>query len=119
METNRANEAVSKSWLHEDIDAIKVASYGYDLGAGEWRRFAIDRDGKILMSTFKEYEFTDIGGTDPMYIGYTAKGGNWFIKKYSKSAGTMRFFKGDSGYTTAWTGRAGLTYDYFYEIFGS
>lgn len=103
--------------LQENIDAKKVANYGYDLVGAEWRRFAVDADGKLGISTFKEYEFTDLNGTDPMYIGYTAKDGRWFIKKFTPSDGKMRFIKGDTDYTTNWTGRAGLTFDYFFNIF--
>ena len=102
---------------NENIDALKSGNYGYDLPNSQWRRLSVDADGKLLISTFKEYEFTDSSGTDPMYIGYTAKDGKWFIKQYSPSAGTMRFIKGDTAYTTNWTGKAGLVYDYFYNIF--
>lgn len=116
-ETRDMNEAIVKSWIDENIQALKSGNYGYDLANSEWRRLAVDADGRLLISTFKEYEFTDKAGTDPIYIGYTAKDGRWFIKEYSTSAGTMRYFKGDSDYPTNWTGRASLVYDYFYNIF--
>ena len=55
----------------------------------------------------------------PNYYGYTNQFGAWYIMKETVSAGadTYRYVKGTSGYTTAWTGRAALTYDYFYEVF--
>jgi hypothetical protein len=55
----------------------------------------------------------------PNYYGFVDKDGNWYILKETVSAGadTYRYAKGTTGYTTAWTGRAGLTYDYFYNTF--
>jgi hypothetical protein len=66
------------------------------------------------------YKITDKDDdATPLYYGYTDKNGGWYIMKWVVSAGadTFRYIKGDSDYTTAWTGRAGLTYDYFYTIF--
>jgi hypothetical protein len=55
----------------------------------------------------------------PNYYGFTDAFGNWYIMKETVSAGadTYRYCKGSSGYTTAWTNRAGQSYDYFYEVF--
>lgn len=55
----------------------------------------------------------------PNYYGFVDKDGNWYILKEIISAGndTYRYIKGVSEYTTNWTGRAGLTYDYFYNTF--
>ena len=66
-------------------------------------------------STIK-YKISDIddSGTTK-YFGFTDKDGNWFIM--SLTATEARYVKGTSGYTTNWTGRAGLTYDYFYNAF--
>jgi len=58
----------------------------------------------------------DISGT-PMYFGYVATDGSWYIKALDTTSGTT-YCKGDSNYATAWTGRVGLTYDLFNVIFG-
>ncbi len=47
------------------------------------------------------------------YYGYITTHGNWYIMKNDSVANTYRYAKGDKGYATAWTGRAGLTYSYF------
>lgn len=63
-----------------------------------------------------QYKITDIdtsGAT--MYFGFTDSVGNWFIMQFTGTA--ARYIKGASGYTTNWTGRAGLSYDYFYNTF--
>jgi hypothetical protein len=54
-------------------------------------------------------------GSETEYLGYVDKDGNWFIQQMTATA--HRFIKGTSGYTTSWTGRAGLSYDYFYNVF--
>jgi|SRR6185436_826919 len=60
----------------------------------------------------------DDDGT-PNYYGFTDKDGNWYILKETISAGadTYRYIKGSSDFPTNWTGRAGLSYDYFENVF--
>lgn len=48
------------------------------------------------------------------YLGYTDVDGNWVIRKDTITA--VRYASGTSGYTTNWTGRTGLSYDYLYNI---
>lgn len=63
---------------------------------------------------FDRYHLTDYDiSSDPIYLGYLDKDGQWFIKEINKASGTIRFDKGDAGYAAGWTGRAGLTYQYF------
>lgn len=70
-----------------------------------------------LPSTFS-YKLSDMAtGSDPSYFGYVDAAGNWYIMKLTDSTGQARYVKGASGYTTAWTGRAGLTYGYYDAIF--
>ena len=54
---------------------------------------------------------------DPMYFGYINNAGEWYIMKQGIAGGTFRYAKGSSDYTTNWTGRAGLTYQYFNQTF--
>lgn len=64
------------------------------------------------------YKASDIDiAADTKYYGFIDKDGNWYIIKEVTTAGTFRFVKGSSGYTTAWTARASQSYDYFYTIF--
>jgi hypothetical protein len=59
---------------------------------------------------------TDDAG-DTKYYGFLRANGNWYIMREVTSAKTFRYCQGESGYTTAWTGRAGLTFDYFDVVF--
>ncbi len=64
------------------------------------------------------YEITEIDdASSPSYYGFLKKNGNWYIMK-EDSTGAYRYSKGTTAFTTNWTNRASLTYDYFNSIFG-
>lgn len=54
--------------------------------------------------------------TLPSYYGYLDADGNWRIKKIG-SDNTIKYAKGTTNYTTNWTNRAGLSYDYYDGVF--
>ena len=58
----------------------------------------------------------DVNG-DPQYFGFTDRFGNWYIQQYNVANGTFRYFKGTSAYSTNWTNRSTLSYDYFHNVF--
>lgn len=63
------------------------------------------------------YNITEIDdSTADTYYGYVNKDGAWFIQKEGAS-GAYRYVKGASDFSTNWTGRVGLTYDYFNVVF--
>ena len=93
-----------------------------DLGVeGEAKRVVLfGEDGSTISDILEGYKITDKDDdATPNYYGYTDKDGNWYILKevVSPGADTYRYAKGTSDYTTNWTGRAGLSYDYFYNVF--
>lgn len=53
----------------------------------------------------------------PAYYGSETVDGVWMIKKLDTTAGTVRYVRGQSGYATAWTNRAALTYDTYANVF--
>lgn len=63
------------------------------------------------------YNITEIddSGADT-YYGFVNKDGAWYIQK-ELSTGAYRYIKGASDFSTSWTGRTGLTYDYFNVVF--
>lgn len=70
-----------------------------------------------IMSDGARYHITDMdtaGGTK--YYGFTGKDAYWMILQENTVAGTYRYASGIGDYPTAWTGRAGLTYSYYYEV---
>lgn len=63
------------------------------------------------------YKISEIDdASSPAYYGFVDKTGAWFIQK-EDSSGAYRYTKGSSSFSTNWTGRAGLSYDYFDVIF--
>lgn len=62
------------------------------------------------------YRINQLDDSSPAYYGFTDKSGAWYIMK-EDSSGNYRYAKGASSFSTNWTGRAGLTYDYFDVIF--
>lgn len=59
--------------------------------------------------------------SNPSYYGFLADDGRWIIMEKTDNVGatgitTVRYCFGQSDYTTAWTGRAGLTYSYYNAI---
>lgn len=64
------------------------------------------------------YKCSDIyDATNPNYYGYIDKDGNWYILENNTTNNTNRYVKGGSEYTTNWTNRSGLTYDYYNVVF--
>ena len=62
------------------------------------------------------YRITELDDSIPAYYGFTDKDGNWFIMKEDAS-GAYRYAKGSSNFSTNWTNRASLSYDYFNVVF--
>ncbi len=62
------------------------------------------------------YKISQIDDASPAYYGFVNKAGAWFILK-EDSSGNYRYTKGASNFSTNWTNRASLTYDYFNIIF--
>jgi len=73
-----------------------------------------------IQDPLANYKWADVDDdASPNYYGAVDKDGNWFILKETISAGanTYRYVAGTSNYTTNWTNRDSLTYDYFHNIF--
>ena len=76
-------------------------------------------DSKIdpaIKSPIDAYGVTQIDDSSPAYYGFVNKDGAWYITK-EDSAGAYRYNKGVASFTSNWSNRAALTYDYFDAIF--
>ncbi len=63
------------------------------------------------------YTITEVEDGDTIsYYGFIHKTGAWYITKET-SAGAYRYAKGASDFSTSWTNRASLSYDYFDNVF--
>ncbi len=72
----------------------------------------------FAMEGYFASDLKDKAGDDTIhYYGFLNKYGNWYIIEKSDTPGTIRYYKGDSDYSTAWTGRETAPYNYFHTIF--
>lgn len=62
------------------------------------------------------YKITQVDDSTPAYYGFMNKSGAWFIQR-EEATGAYRYAKGTSDFATNWTGRAGLSYDYYDTVF--
>lgn len=62
------------------------------------------------------YKISQLDDSSPAFYGFVRKDGAWFIMK-EDSSGNYRYTKGATTFSTNWTNRASLTYDYFDVIF--
>jgi len=102
-----------------NVEAKRVVLYGYDPVSGEYTVISVDESGAITPGDLGNYKATDQDNSSPQYFGFTRSDGGWYIMKRT-TTGTLietRYIKGDDSYTTNWTNRAALSYDYFYNIF--
>jgi len=117
----------------EDASTQHVSLYRWDSDNLEWIKWdgtvdaivtgdlylALDDvedklDALIAQGAEKEYKLANWDtSSDPIYIGKIAADSSWIIMEINTTNGTMKYDSGTSGYSTAWTGRAGLTYVYY------
>lgn len=73
----------------------------------------------ISFSVLDGYAASDTDESDGTYnyYGFLKADGSWYIMRITKDNTAIRYFTGVSGYTTNWTNKAGLSYDYFNVIF--
>lgn len=62
------------------------------------------------------YKISQLDDSSPAFYGFVRKDGAWFIMK-EDSSGNYRYTKGGTTFSTNWTNRASLIYDYFDVIF--
>lgn len=63
------------------------------------------------------YEIQDVDdSTTPSYYGFVDKDGRWYITK-EDTDGSFRYVRGAANYSTSWTTRDLLSYDYFNNVF--
>lgn len=99
--------------------SAKAAFFGSMPGPGT---IAIkDSAGNVVDPAEKQptdgYTISEVDdGTTTSYYGFVHKTGAWYITK-EDSSGSYRYAKGPSSFSTNWTGRALLSYDYFDNVF--
>ncbi|MBI3290370.1 hypothetical protein HYZ78_03150 [Candidatus Microgenomates bacterium] len=62
------------------------------------------------------YKISELDDSSPAFYGFIRKDGAWFIMKEGTS-GDYRYTAGSSSFSTNWTNRSSLSYDYFHNVF--
>lgn len=100
------------------INNIKVGSIDQSQANARYLKTLDDGTVVVLGDVLEKYIPTDLDDqVDPKYYGFTDVDENWYIMKWDETAGTLRFAAGTGSYSAAWTGRTGLIYNYFYDVF--
>lgn len=76
-------------------------------------------DNKIdpaIKSPTDAYGVTEIDDSTPAYYGFVNKEGAWYITREGND-GSYRYNKGTGSFTSNWSNRSSLTYDYFDATF--
>lgn len=112
-EVSRA-EHISPRKTGDNIQAKRIANYVWD--GAEWQRMT--QPGGSSSSSYSkptdEYDLIqddDTSSASYEYYGYMKSDGGWYIKRITLASNLREYVKGTSGYTAAWTGRAGLSYN--------
>lgn len=78
-----------------------------------------DSTGSVVDPAVKQptdgYQISQIDDSTPAYYGFVNKDGLWYIMQ--ENNGTYLYTKGASSFSTNWTNRAALSYDYFNTVF--
>lgn len=78
-------------------------------------------DNSAINADFSGFRSSDratkTGVAAVTYWGFLNRFGDYYIMEQNTAAGTWRYFYGRGSYTTAWSQRESLDYDYFDAIF--
>lgn len=109
------------------ISNIKVGSVNQTVNTNRYLKTEDDGTVVTISSPLDLYEVSDTA--DGFYednpginfYGYVSRDEDWYILEETVTpVGTdnnYKYFKGSGNYSTAWTNKAGHSYDYFYNIF--
>lgn len=95
----------------------------FSYASGHPDKALLDEQRRLVTSPGEEdltrkYQAADKDESSPSsYYGFTSYTGSWYILKEDSAAGSYRYVKGGSDYSTNWTNRVSLTYDYYHNTF--
>lgn len=75
---------------------------------------AVDQVEEYILDQLIQYKMDDFDVSgDPIYVGYQAKDGKYYIQRFTISTGGVDYSSGASGYGAAWVNRAAESYNDF------
>ena len=103
------------SGMNAQFGGLPVCLYEYS--GNKWQPGNFATINTTISNSLTNYKISDVDdSTNLEYFGFLEKDSGWYILKISGST-EFRYVKGTTGYTTAWTGRAGQSYQYYDEVF--
>lgn len=79
---------------------------------------AVDDIEQYILDTQAQFKMDDFDvSSDPKYVGFQDKTGNYYIARYGIATPAVDYSKGASGYAAAWTNRASESYSDFASVF--
>jgi hypothetical protein len=123
MRTKYTSQNIDNMSFDEDFEVRTVELLGYDPVSDALRRVAVSADGNIITigdDPLFPFKITDLDDDETTtgfnYYGYVKSSGAWYIMREDLDNKAYRYITGASNYTTSWTGRVGLSYDYLYNV---
>ena len=116
-QAKRSPQYIQNASYDEDFDVLAVEMLTYDSASGTLKRLTTD-----TLGAYKANDVDEASST-LTYVGKEDSAGSWLIVKIDESSGTsiqyatVKNNSGTSDYSTAWTGRASLTYQDYSEAF--
>lgn len=94
-----------------------IGHQNVDGSTNEGLQAQVETDGSIRTDRLGRYKAADIDKSgDPEYYGFVDIDGAYYIMEYTVNT-SIKYTKGSSGYSLAWTNRATQSYDYFNNTF--
>lgn len=110
----------------DTVAGLHILQWVWDPDGTEWVKMeqpvieagdlyvAVDDLEQYTLDQLLQYKMDDFDVSgNPIYVGYQAKDGKYYIKRINTSTGAVDYSYGASGYSTAWTNRATESYNDF------
>lgn len=116
-QAKRSPQYIQNASYDEDFNVLAVEMLVYDSSSGTLKRLTTDTLGAYKANDIEEASST------LTYVGKEDSAGNWLVVKIDESSGTSVQYATESNnsgiydYSTAWSGRASLTYQDYSEAF--
>src|SRR3989344_6603453 len=76
-----------------------------------------DPDGNKIYPAERQptdgYQISEVDDEYVAYYGFINKTGGWYIMKEDPDIGSIRYAKGSANFTSSWTNREQITFDYY------
>lgn len=121
--SGRRSQALVDEDRHAQVDIVTMPAMDVDTSL-----LALESTQQDLLSLLTDilaqleevapkYETHDVtSNATYQFIGKALPSGAWEIKRTTIADNTMRFIRGASNYTTNWTNRESLSYDYIFNL---